>query len=240
MKPAIFLAAMFVFLVATTADSCVVFFDDFNAGARPEWGHERGDWQVSSGAYYAPNYNWNYQPYSSITSYPDLTDFEVELDVNNLLSGGVALRSTYYGGYAPSGWPLNGVFLVTGGGPGTWDALYWVIIQNGIFGPDLNKVDGLGIRHQNVHLRITVEGDLYSAYVKGSPTPATTLTTNAFASGSVALFAGWSWDMPPYQTFDNVSLSPVPEPVTFVPFLGGMLTALAALGRRIRMTCRRV
>jgi hypothetical protein len=58
----------------------------------------------------------------------------------------------------------------------------------------------------NPHIHIEVSGNTYSAFVNGSLTPATTLTTSLFSSGQVALYDNSA------QSFDNFVLQTVPEP----------------------------
>ncbi len=131
----------------------------------------------------------------------------------------------------------NGVLLVTGGHSGSGTGLYWQTVSNGTFGPITNEVTGLftsGI--SNAHLHIVVAGNTYSVYVNGSTTPATTLTTSAFASGKVALYDNSS------QTFSNVSLSPNSAnidlrdgsgkvyPLTPAAYAGGLSESIAING----------
>ena len=194
-----------------------IFSDNFDAGASPLWSNDIGNWTATGGVYQAGSPSNN--P-STITVLPYvLTDLELDLDINNVQDGGVWLRVEQF----PDGRAKNGVVLVTGGYGGTGNGLYWHTFTNGGFSGILNPVSGLfssGV--SDPHLRVTVSGDTYAAYVDGSPTPATTLTTTVFASGQVGLY-----DFSP-QTFDNVVL--IPEPTT----LGLVLVGGLALLRRKR------
>ena len=197
-------------LFHSVSHAAIVFTDDFTTGASPLWGNESGGWFSSGGAYDAQFPNNAPITYSSLPF--DLQDFSIELDITNVQDGGIWLRSLDN---------QNGILLVTGAGVG---GLYWHIISGGNVSPSLNVVGGLftnGI--SDPHLRVTVEGDTYSVYVNGSPTPATTLTDSTFSSGRVALY-----DFSP-QTFDNVAVS-VPEPSAALFALGGV----SALLRRRR------
>jgi hypothetical protein len=181
-------------ITLTAATTTPAFADSFTSGASPLWGDEVGNWTASGGVYFAQSPSNNPATYSSLPY--TVADFSFDVDVNNLQDGGVWLRSSLQNGL------LNGVLLVTGGNSGTGTGLYWNIVTNNSNTGNLNPVNGLftpGV--SNAHLHIVVAGNTYSVYVNGSTTPATTLTTNSFASGKVALY-----DFSP-QTFDNVSLT---------------------------------
>ncbi len=98
---------------------------------------------------------------------------------------------------------IEGVLLVTGGNRGTGTGLYWHLVTNGsTYGSGLDGVNGLftsGV--SDAQIQVVVSGNNYSAYVNGSPTPATTITTSAFASGGVGLYGYNS-----HQTFANFSV----------------------------------
>lgn len=182
-----------------------IFSDDFTAGASAQWGNEVGSWSSSSGVYDS----------ASPTTFPNartslpfgLTNFTIELDINNVRDGGVWLRSVEAPGTSIG---RRGVLLVTGGHVGTGTGLYWHVVTNGnAYGPELIETTGLFVPGvTDPHLRIVVNGDTYTAFVGSSNSPATFLTSNAFTSGSVALYDFSN------QTFDNVVLSvpSVPEP----------------------------
>jgi pectate lyase len=206
---AIALAAALMCATSGVASAATLFSDNFNSGANPAWGNERGAWRALHGTYDASEPSNAPLTYSSVTTLPNLTDFTVKVRVNDLNDGGVWLRSNYNGG------AINGVLLVTGGELGTFNGLYWHIVSNGNTGAILNQVSIAGLQGSSVNLRIRVKGSTYSAYVGNSATPATTLTTSAFASGSVALYDfspqnGAS--SPRGETFDNVVIIGSPPP----------------------------
>lgn len=200
------------FVFVSSASAATIFSDDFDSGANSAWGNELGSWVTNGGVYDAQSIS----AYSSVTTFPSLTDFTVNVDINNLDDGGVMLRSSDWG---------NGVALITGGkGNGNFSGLYWHIKQNGSWGRILNEVYIPGLFGSDVSLQIVVSGNKYSAYVNGATSPATTLTTSVFSSGKVALYDNSR------QTFDNFSIStstPVPEPATMSLFgLGLVLLVL--------------
>ena len=172
------------------------FSDQFDSGVSGEWGNEVGDWIADNGTYRAQNPSNNPSTYSSLPY--DLTNFTLDVDVNNLQDGGIWLRAS-----GPDGeTPRNGVLLITGGGWTGGTGLYWHTVTNGSYSGGLAQVNNLfdpGV--SNAHLHIVVAGDTYQVYVNGSDTPATTLVTDQFASGRVGLY-----DNSDVQTFDNVVL----------------------------------
>jgi hypothetical protein len=210
------------------ASAAVVFSDNFDQGASNAWGNEMGQWRSVDGTYDAKLPNNSPPTYSSVTTLPALTDFTVDVDVNNWDDGGVWLRS------AISGQSISGVLLVTGGDGGTYDGLYWHTATNGNYSGAMGHLALPGVQGSNQHLTITVQGNDYTACVGQS---CSTLTTSLFGSGSVALYdfspRPSGDDFPPRgQNFDNVQISAVPEPGTWVLLLAG----LPVVSRRLRRT----
>jgi hypothetical protein len=188
--------------VAAHAPAPVVFSDTFSPAPSAFWGDEVGAWTASGGAYFAtaPNNNPN-----AISSLPyNLTDFSVDFDVNNVTDGGIFLRASVVPG-GPAG--VKGILLnlkVPAGGP----RIYWHVFTDGT-----NATPALNLTNldywPNPHVHVEVSGDTYSAFINGSPTPTSTLTTNIFPAGRVALydFSG--------QTFSNFVLQ-VPDQQLFI------------------------
>jgi hypothetical protein len=189
-----FAVALLSFLAcACAARAEILFSDDFSSGASPMWGNEVGAWSANGGVYAAtapanmPN---------AISTLPfKLTNFSVDFDINGVQDGGIFLRSTVMPGTT---FGIQGVALalkIPDGGP----KIYWHIFTNG-----MDASIPLNIAYTdfgpNPHVHVEVSGNTYSAFLNGSSTPATTLTTSAFPSGQVALydFSG--------QTFDNFVL----------------------------------
>jgi len=215
-----------VFFWAGSSQAAVLFFDDFEAGVKPDWGNERGSWYASGGVYNAASPASLPPAYSSVTTLPGLTDFNVELDIINFWDGGVFLRSSYN---PSTGW-ANGVALIVLGDYRR--QVYWHVVNGTTWGGTIGAASlpsGLG---PNVHVRVEVAGDTYSAYLNDALTPITTLTYAGFSSGRVGLY-DYSG-----QTFDNVKISDgspgsaVPTPAA-VWLLGAGLAALGGLRRKL-------
>ena len=200
--------------------AALIFSDDFNSGASSHWGNQAGNWTATGGVYSTGSpANW---PSSRSVLPFVVSDFVLEVDVNDIADGGIWLRGSDDG--------LNGVLLVTGGHgwgfnsfpPGSGTALYWHRIVNGVAFPIENAVNFLFTPEvSDARIRVEVSGDTYKAFLNGSNTPTTVLTTNLFSSGKVGLY-----DFS-VQTFDNFVLSdnsPVPEPASLA------LCAVGALG----------
>ncbi|SRR5579871_106818 len=198
----------------------IIFTDNFNNGASPLWGDERGNWTASGGVYFAQSPSNSPLTYTSLPF--NLTDFSVDVDINKVQDGGIWLRGNS---------DVGGVLLNTGGLGGTGTGLYWQIgtsggLVSGIYDP----VSGLltpGV--SDIHLHVVVSGDTYEAFLNNSSTPATTFTTDLFASGRVALYDNSN------QTFDNFVLATsVPEPATVILFGIGIAGVIASRRREQR------
>jgi hypothetical protein len=171
----------------------VIFSDSFDAGASTLWGNERGAWFASNGVYDASMPTNNPLTFTSLPYV--LTDLCVQMDIRAVSDGGVWLHADSGGN--------DGVLLVTGGFDRTGRGLYWHIVRNGQWGAVLGEADDLFNQGDDIHLRVTVEGTVYRAYLNHSTVPASTITTDAFPSGRVGLYDYTS----PAQAFDNVVLS---------------------------------
>ena len=191
-------------MLVTTVRAQTIFTDNFNAGASPEWSNSRGAWMAAGGVYYATVPN-NIPP--TFTGLPFvLQNFAIDVDINQVADGGIWLRCDATG--------TNGVLLVTGGhgwgsggrGGNAGQSLYWHVLTPAnwsnpqILNEAFNVFTNPGV--ENVHLRVEVDGNHYSAFLNGSSNATTTLieTNNTYSTGHVGLYDFSS------QTFDNFVL----------------------------------
>ena len=218
MRRILFVFVIAMLLFSSNANASLLFFDDFNNGARQEWGNERGSWVTQNGVYFSSNIDPNTYPtysVSSVTSLLSLTDFIVEVDLNNTAAGGVYLRSSDIN---------NGILLVYAGEGGTYNGLYWHILENGFTTPQANRGDYPGLIGSNAHLKIEVIGDTYQAFLNEEINPITTFVTNQYSSGRVALYqAENKFPSINQHSYDNFSISNFNEPLNTVPEPATML-----------------
>jgi hypothetical protein len=140
-------------VLATPAAAAVLFSDNFDTGASAAWGNQAGSWRTAGGTYDAGVPDNSPITYSSVTTLPGLTDFRVQVDVNDVDDGGIWLRSSYNGG------SISGVLLVTGGSTGSADTLYWHTVVNGAFSTPQSVGFIPGLQGSDISLTIDVIGD---------------------------------------------------------------------------------
>lgn len=169
-------------MLIARAGAQTIFTDNFRSGASPLWGNEVGNWSAAGGEYRVSAPANSPAAFSSLPL--TLTDFSVDFDISGVEDGGIYLRSTPVPG---SEIGIQGVLLnlkIPDRGP----KIYWHIMTNGTDASIPLNVSYIPYG-RNPHVHIEVSGNSYAAFVNGSPTPATTLTTSLFPSGRVALYS---------------------------------------------------
>ncbi|MCA9285654.1 MAG: hypothetical protein KDA22_10585 [Phycisphaerales bacterium] len=196
------LSSMLALVLGTTAlAGGLPFSDDFASGPSELWGNEVGAWSAPSGAYLATQPDNFPNAYSSLPF--ELEDFSIDMDVSSISDGGIWLRSAAAPGSAVG---IKGVLLVTGAGSTGGTGAYWHIVADGAgYGSIINGVAGLFPAGGTAHFRIEVRCGTYLLFVNGSDTPATSVTTDLFPTGRVALYSNSAT-----QAFDNVLLAEIP------------------------------
>jgi hypothetical protein len=178
--------------------------------------------------YRAQNPNNFPNTHSFVSTLPSLTDFSVSVDINSARDGGIWLRA----GPDASSVGVTGVLLIFLNDALHPNALFWheVKVPNGPpndYGPELNTVTNLPLG--NFSLRIDVQGNLYSAYLNGSSTPATTFVSDLFASGYTGVYDHDVFNNGA-QSFDNFLITTLPLETPLPAALPLFATGLGALG----------
>lgn len=202
-----------------------IFTDNFNVGASPDWNNLRGDWIATNGVYYAQVPSNNPLTYTAIPF--NLADCSIDVDINAVADGGVWMHSDETGD--------NGILLVTGGnGWGLGDrggdagtSMYWHVVVGGNYSSPINEaynvITNPGV--ENIHLRVQVVGNVYSAYINGNTNPVTTLIDSTYASGRIGLYDFST------QSFDNVNIQvPASEAGPFSLQIANSVSNQAAIG----------
>jgi hypothetical protein len=211
------------------------FADSFTPAASALWDNSTGNWTSSSGAYYAQNpIN---TPFATSELPYKMGDFTATFTANNLTDGGVWIHN--------DGTNQNGIVLILGGeGYGQGDrggkagtSIYWQVVVggSGYVGGVLDETLDAFTTGDNYNITVTAVGDTYSAYINGSTTPATTLTTSQFPTGQFGFYddqpnvsAGGSGAP---MTFSNLALNYTDLPAELTPTLKGKLPATAIGGQ---------
>jgi len=169
-----------------------IFSDAFDNSAKPEWGNESGSWVVSDGVYSASKPNNNPIAYTSLTKLPRLKDFIFEADIINAQDGGIFLRSVKCKNNN-----MSGVLLVI---HGIGNQLWWHKVTCDSVGSVYNSVSVADIKGNNIHIKIVVKGNSFSAYLNNSEKPITQFKTDKFKYGGIALYSNST------QSFDNIQI----------------------------------
>ena len=207
------------FVLSDGNAKAVTFSDDFNneAFTNAAWGNELGSWTASGGVYAAQSPSNGPNTHSFVLGL-NLSDFSVDVTVNNATVGGVWLRAAE----DPPVPPTIGVAGVLF----AWahEDMYWHVVLPGqtFYGGASNLVN-VGPFPDSFSLHIEVKGNNYSAFVNGLLI--TSLYDANFTFGQVALYSGGP------ESFDDFSVSAVPLPAALPLFATG-LGALGLLGWR--------
>lgn len=215
---------IFPFLLVLTWGTPVlavlIITENFSPTQSSPWGNERGSWVAANGLYSAQYPSNSPLTYTSLPI--PLTDFVFECDIIGVSDGGIWLRSNFRNGKA------SGVLLITGGYGRSGTGLYWHIVHNDNVSPILNPVGRLFSQKQNIHLRVEVKGNTYSAFLNGSRTAATSLTSGEFSSGYVGLydFSGQKFANIRIETIHTMASAPTGRDYTYDRPRGNLLETM--------------
>jgi hypothetical protein len=221
--------------LAASASAHAATFTDSLTPASALWNNYAGGWASTANGYAATTPNNT--PIAETALPFQVGDLSLSVNVTNLTDGGIFLHS--------DGTNQNGVLLILGGegygngsrGGNAGDSMYWHIVQNGSVSAAMNEVTGVFTPGNNYSIQVTVTGNVYSAFINGSLTPTTTLTTALFPTGQVGLYdnqpnvtTGSGFGPP--MDFTNFSLTAAnaPEPAS----LGVLGIGALLLSRRRR------
>lgn len=222
------LSCLFIFGLTNAAKAAVIFSDNFDSGASPEWGNERGNWTTLNGAYFATNPSETSDLYSisSINLPGSLTHYQVDVDI---------IRTDHdFGVNEPARARefLGGILLnVSDNQDGLrfvvhYDAVFWQTRINGVWSIAYNYMDVSKILGVNPHLTIKVLGDTYEAYI--NDIFISSFQTSQFGPGGVALTSQHVYDN---FVISDFSPAPAPEPSSIVL---GLISLAGAVGLRKR------
>lgn len=206
----------------SSTQAATLFSDDFNAGASSAWSNTSGNWAASGGVYFAQDPNNFPNSHSFVSTLPSLTDFTVNVDVNAARDGGIWLRAQNNA----SAVGVEGVLLIFLNDAIHPNTLFWHIVTAGGYGPELNTAFNQPLG--DFSIRITAQGDLFSAYLNGSTTAATTLVDDTFASGYTGVYDHDIFNHA--ESFDNFVVTGTPLPTPLPAALPLFATGLGMLG----------
>jgi len=188
-------AIMALLLAVTPALAGSTFCDKFTKKNDPAWGDQAGAWTIAKRRYYATKPDNNPLTYTDLVNYQSLTNFTLDVTVNDVYDGGIWLRSQYNNGEP------NGILLVVGGACSNYTGMYWHVVVNGNPGNCLDEVNVAGLEGSNAKIKVVAKGDTYTAYVNGAKV--TSLTDSTYETGSAGLYDN---SAAPAETFSDFCL----------------------------------
>ena len=176
----------------STPEPALLFFDDFDAGPKPDWEVLSGEWGMAGGKYTMIDISGGSVAGISLVGDPSWRDYAIEVDVTGLYS--------FYGDESYDNEAMNRkdlgmsraailvraqdngncAGLIVGDGHIEWGTLIdgrWSVVSGTL-------VDGYG--EKGTHLRIEARGHVYTTYVDGKMI--TSFSDTRFASGKVGLW----------------------------------------------------
>lgn len=216
MKSTLLAVALIGMGMLVSAHAGIIFTDDFSTGPDAQWGNEVGNWQASGGTYNATVPGNFPNAHSSLPF--SLADYSFNVDFTNIHDGGIWMRSSSSTGAIGR----TGVLVVFKN-----EYVYFHDVLGENYGPVLGLAQhGLGDGGSGT-ITAEVFGNDYSVFINNSATPVATFTTSNHSLGQVALYDNG------IQTFDNVTLSAVPEPSAYATIAFAVLGLTMAMNRRL-------
>ena len=171
-----------------TPEPALLFFDDFDAGPKPDWEVLSGKWGMAQGKYTLTDISGSPVSGVSVVGDAEWHDYTVEADVSGLA----------HGSWEGSGDDGMAAILVRiqddGRAVGLMvdrDFLDWEILEGDSWSVVSNtRVGGYG--EAGAHIKVEVKGNVYAAHVDGKMI--TSFSDDRFASGKVGLWLKSSHD----------------------------------------------
>ena len=193
------------------------FFDNFDNGPKPEWNPVDGDWTMISGMYTLAAVTNRYL-YFSILENRDWTDLVLTVDIRPGDTGGFFNEAIIFPRITPPKKKSEGNFTkeIGVGGIGFFiDAQYgrfvkggWGKITNGLWADPLEVIKIKRSPGEPIHIRIDVEGSLYTAYANGAFI--SQIYDDDYPSGKIGIgqwYEHWYRENPKVA-FDNIWVGP--------------------------------
>ena len=228
--------AIILGVVWTMPSFGATFNDNFDTGISSEWDVITGQWSTYSNELISTEAGTEPPGYIPIISLKENSLHDISLDVDiNYVAGAIILLRTSYSenGYNSIN---NGVVLVVAGYGATRPTLYWHMFQDGGVSPVIAQSGNIdGLLGGDIHLRVEVIGNTYSAYLyfQDNPwqdwatTPMTTFTTSSYPQfgadaevGSLGLATRTTYSNSPMSfnnfstTYTRIGYDAVPEPAS--------------------------
>ena len=172
----LFLCILPVWIGAGASYSEIILQEDFNDGIAQGFGNEAGDWRIVNGRYTATRGRFRFSTVSeSISS----SDYCLEADFINASDGGLMLRAQD---------EERGIVLIVRPTDNDiyWAEVYWAT-GKGRGWVARHEISALGHKPgEDLHIRVTVRGDEFKAYVNGQLK--TILRSTQFPKPKIALY----------------------------------------------------
>lgn len=193
------------------------FFDDFDIGPKPDWNPVDGNWTMITGVYTLADIKDDYL-YATILETRNWGDLVLTADIRPGHTGGFLNEAIIFPRITP---PVkksegNRTTEIGVGGIGFFvDVRYggfikagWGMVTNGAWANPFEVVKVKKRPGEIIHVRIQVEGDIYTAYVNG--TFVSRITDDSYPSGMVGMGQWYEHFYVENQkiAFDNIWVGP--------------------------------
>jgi len=200
-----------------TSEPKPYFFDNFDIGPKPDWNPVDGNWTMISGVYTLADIKDNYQ-YVTILETKNWGDLVLTADIRPGHTGGFLNEAIIFPRITPPVKKSEGNRTTEIGVDGMGffvDVKYggfvkagWGKVTNGEWSDPFEVVKVKKIPGEIIHVRIHVEGDIYSAYVNG--TFVSRINDDSYPSGMIGIGQWYEhWYLENRKiAFDNIWVGP--------------------------------